>query len=61
MGKRRNPVYCKHFPLCEHLKTLVGKLSPKSLDTNTIVLVEEAEALCSECDDFEPKEKTGKN
>jgi hypothetical protein len=57
MGKRRNPAYCKHFPLCEHLKTLVSELSPKSFDTLTIVLAKEAEAVCSQCEHFEPKEK----
>ena len=56
MGKTRTPTYCKHFPFCEPLKTLVGKLSLRLLDTYTNILPMEAEIICSQCDDFERRE-----
>jgi hypothetical protein len=56
----RNPANCKHFPLCEPLKTLIGQLSLKLLDTYTAILPKEAESLCSRCDDFEAREMLGK-
>ncbi len=51
--KRRKPEYCKHYPLCEHLKTLVGKLALRLLDTYTSILSKEVELICSQCNDFE--------
>jgi hypothetical protein len=56
MGKRRDPTYCKHFPFCEPLKTLVGKLSLRLLDSYTSVLPMEAELICNQCSDFEQRE-----
>lgn len=60
MKKRRKPEYCMYYPLCEHLKTLVGQLALKFLDTYTELLPKEAESLCSQCDDFQRKEMLGK-
>jgi hypothetical protein len=56
MKNPRKPAYCKHYPLCEPLKTLVGKLSLRFLDTYTSVLPKEVESICSECSDFQPRE-----
>lgn len=56
----RNPAHCEHFPLCEPLKTLVGKLSLKLLDTYSDILPKEAESVCSKCHKFERREILGK-
>jgi len=56
LQKRRRPVDCNHYPLCEHLKTLVSEIPPDLFVTKTIVLQKEAERLCAQCDDFEPRE-----
>ena len=60
MKKRRKPENCKYYPLCEPLKTLVGQLSLKLLNTYTDLLPKEAESVCSQCDDFQRKEMLGK-
>jgi len=52
----KNPTDCKNYPLCEPLKTLIGKLSLRFLDTYTGILAEETALVCSRCDDFELKE-----
>ena len=56
MGKHRNPGYCKHFPLCDHLKPLAAKLSTNLLDTYARVFPKGAEPICSECGHFERRE-----
>ena len=60
MADERAPAQCKYFPLCEPLRTLIGQLSLKPLDTYTALLTMEAESVCSRCDDFEPREMLGK-
>jgi hypothetical protein len=60
MADERAPADCKHYPLCEPLRTLIGQLSLKLLDTYTAILTTEAESVCSRCDDFEPREMIGK-
>ena len=60
MGDDRNLANCKHFPLCEPLKTLVGQLSLKLLDTYKDLLPKEAESVCSQCVDFQRREMPGK-
>jgi hypothetical protein len=52
----KNPADCKHYPLCEPLKTLIGKLTLRALDTYTGILPVETALVCSRCDDFELKE-----
>jgi len=59
MGERRSPTHCRHFPFCEPLKTLVGKLSLRLLDTYSNILPIEAELICSQCDDFDRREMLG--
>jgi hypothetical protein len=54
--ENKNPTACKHYPLCEPLKTLIGKLTLKALDTYTDILTAEAALVCSRCDNFELKE-----
>ena len=59
MDNSRSPTDCKHFPLCESLKTLTGKLSLKLLDTYTGILIREARQICSQCNDYEHRETLG--
>jgi hypothetical protein len=59
MGKRKNPAHCKHYPLCEPLKSVIGKLSLKFLDSYTSILPREVESICNHCADFEQKEMPG--
>lgn len=56
MHKLRRLVDCNHYPLGEHLKTLVAEIPPDLFVTKTIVLQKEAEQLCAQCNDLEPKE-----
>jgi hypothetical protein len=60
MADHRAPAHCKYFPLCEPLKTLVGQLSLKLLETYTSILPKEAESVCSQCDYFEHREMPDK-
>ena len=52
MRNPRNPSDCAHFPLCEHLKPLTGRLTNRRLDTPSRALPREAESICNACDGF---------
>jgi hypothetical protein len=58
MRNPRNPADCKHFPLCEHLEPLTGRLTNGLFDTYSRVLPIEAGSICNECDGFLGKEKS---
>ena len=60
MADHRDPAHCKYFPLCEPLKTLIGQLSLKGMDTYSGILPREAQSVCSQCDKFERRETLDK-
>jgi hypothetical protein len=47
VADHRDPANCKYFALCEPLKTLIGQLSLKLLDTYSGILPKEAESVGS--------------
>ncbi len=55
MPEQRKPTDCLFYPLCKHLEPMVREVLTDSHSTKTIVLQSEAESVCPQCPDFEPK------
>ena len=55
MGDYKKPIECRHYPLCQGLQTVSRGIPPSFSGTHAIVLQKEAESICSECHDFDPK------
>jgi len=55
MSESRRPADCKSYPFCEHLKSVLEMVPGDLVITRTIVLQREAESVCDQCPDFEPK------
>ena len=59
MGDHRKPIECRHFPLCQKLKTVVLDIPASFSGLHGIVLQREAESICGNCHSFEPEDMAG--
>ena len=55
MPEQRKPTDCSFYPLCKHLEPMVSEMLTDPHSAKTIVLQREAESVCPQCPDFEPK------
>ena len=52
----RNPIDCKHYPLCRDVEMVARTIPASFSGLHAIVLQRKAEVLCCECRNFETKE-----
>lgn len=55
MSDSIRPADCKSYPFCEHLQSVFEKVPGDLAITSTIVLQREAETVCAQCSEFEPR------
>ena len=55
MPEQKKPTDCSFYPLCKHLEPMVRETLTDPHSAKTIVLQREAESVCPQCPDFEPK------
>jgi hypothetical protein len=55
MTESREPINCRNYPFCDHLKSVLEEIPGDLLVTKTVVLKREARSICAKCADFEPR------
>jgi hypothetical protein len=55
MTELRKPMDCMFYPACEPMKELLRGMPVSLVLTRTVLLQREAESICAQCPDWEPK------
>jgi hypothetical protein len=55
LAELRKPMDCMFYPACEPMKELLRDIPVSLVLMRTVLLQREAESICAQCPDWEPK------
>ena len=59
MGEIRRPADWKYYPTCKHLDVLFSRSPETGSQRDYVVLPKDAEPICRQFEDFEPRKGVG--